>query len=177
MSKRSTACTPLEGVDNCFCGSKYWDWVAVNTYVCHSCGEPFQPSLFDADETPAVTKSGRVLTNADFEALAEEAERGYDVSHLTNAAVRNLLADTPPSPSLLPSHLPRPTSEEPTMTDDIPRPILEGRRTRMPSQASLIDQLTELRRVANRLGLYDAADFLTNGVLADYESRTGESVL
>lgn len=28
------------------------------------------------------TKSGRVLTNADFEALADEAEKGYDVSHL-----------------------------------------------------------------------------------------------
>ncbi len=28
------------------------------------------------------TKTGRVLTDADFEALADEAERGYDVSHL-----------------------------------------------------------------------------------------------
>lgn len=28
------------------------------------------------------TKSGRVLTDADFEALADEAERGYDVEHL-----------------------------------------------------------------------------------------------
>jgi len=28
----------------------------------------------------AVTKTGRVLTEADFEALADEAERGYDVS-------------------------------------------------------------------------------------------------
>lgn len=31
---------------------------------------------------PAVTKTGKVLTDADFEALADEAERGYDVSHL-----------------------------------------------------------------------------------------------
>lgn len=28
------------------------------------------------------TKSGRVLTDADIEALADEAERGYDVEHL-----------------------------------------------------------------------------------------------
>lgn len=28
------------------------------------------------------TKTGRVLTDADIEALAAEAERGYDVSHL-----------------------------------------------------------------------------------------------
>jgi predicted DNA-binding transcriptional regulator YafY len=32
-----------------------------------------------------VTKTGRVLTDADFEALADEAERGYDVSHLDPA--------------------------------------------------------------------------------------------
>ena len=29
-----------------------------------------------------VTRTGRVLTNADIDALAQEAERGYDVSHL-----------------------------------------------------------------------------------------------
>jgi hypothetical protein len=29
-----------------------------------------------------VTKSGRVLTDADIQELADEAERGYDVSHL-----------------------------------------------------------------------------------------------
>ena len=28
------------------------------------------------------TKTGKVLTDADIEALADEAERGYDVSHL-----------------------------------------------------------------------------------------------
>ena len=28
------------------------------------------------------TRSGKVLTNADIEALADEAERGYDVSRL-----------------------------------------------------------------------------------------------
>jgi hypothetical protein len=34
-------------------------------------------------EVVAVTKSGRQMTHRDFEALADEAERGYDVSHLT----------------------------------------------------------------------------------------------
>jgi hypothetical protein len=34
------------------------------------------------DRTQLVTKSGKVLTDADIEALADEAERGYDVSHL-----------------------------------------------------------------------------------------------
>jgi len=29
-----------------------------------------------------VTSTGRVLTDADFEALADEAERGYDITHL-----------------------------------------------------------------------------------------------
>jgi hypothetical protein len=28
------------------------------------------------------TKSGRILTDADIQALADEAERGYDVEHL-----------------------------------------------------------------------------------------------
>jgi hypothetical protein len=32
--------------------------------------------------TSYVTKSGRVLTDEDIEALADEAERGYDVSNL-----------------------------------------------------------------------------------------------
>jgi hypothetical protein len=31
---------------------------------------------------PAVTKTGQVLTDEDFEALADEAERGYDVERL-----------------------------------------------------------------------------------------------
>jgi hypothetical protein len=35
-----------------------------------------------ADEGPFITKTGKVLTDADIEALADEAERGYDVSRL-----------------------------------------------------------------------------------------------
>ena len=27
---------PVEGIDRCYCGSKYWD-----ENVCHSCGEKF----------------------------------------------------------------------------------------------------------------------------------------
>jgi hypothetical protein len=36
-------------------------------------------------DDPIVTKSGRVLTDTDIEALAAEAEQGYDVSHLPPA--------------------------------------------------------------------------------------------
>jgi hypothetical protein len=35
------------------------------------------------NDEPIVTKTGKVLTDADIEALVEEAERGYDVSKLT----------------------------------------------------------------------------------------------
>lgn len=53
------------------------------------CGLVARDELFaligyeDDDEVVAVTKTGRKMTHADFEALADEAERGYDVSHLT----------------------------------------------------------------------------------------------
>lgn len=44
---------------------------------------PHRVTVIDAALTaPYVTKTGRVLTDADIEALADEAERGYDVSHL-----------------------------------------------------------------------------------------------
>lgn len=33
-------------------------------------------------DCPMVTKTGRILTEADVAALADEAERGYDVTHL-----------------------------------------------------------------------------------------------
>ena len=33
------AVTPVEGVDRCYCGSKYWDGL-----TCHSCGEHFKPA-------------------------------------------------------------------------------------------------------------------------------------
>jgi hypothetical protein len=39
-------------------------------------------AIIDEHNATYVTKTGRVLTAADIEALAEEAERGYDVSHL-----------------------------------------------------------------------------------------------
>jgi hypothetical protein len=36
----------------------------------------------DTADPPLVTKTGKVLTDEDIEALADEAEQGYDVSHL-----------------------------------------------------------------------------------------------
>ena len=40
-------------------------------------------------EGPWVTKTGKVLTDADIEALADEAEQGYDVSHLKGKPSRS----------------------------------------------------------------------------------------
>lgn len=37
---------------------------------------------------PLRTKTGKILTDADIEALADEAERGYDVSHLKPRPVK-----------------------------------------------------------------------------------------
>lgn len=42
------------------------------------------------------TKSGRVLTDADIEALADEAERGYDVSHLKARQDKRYSRPVPP---------------------------------------------------------------------------------
>ena len=39
-------------------------------------------------EKPIVTKTGKVLTDADIEALADEAEAGYDVTHLKPLKIR-----------------------------------------------------------------------------------------
>ena len=41
------------------------------------------------------TKSGRVLTNADIEALADEAEQGYDVEHLAKKTGRPRMGSAP----------------------------------------------------------------------------------
>src|SRR6266511_101569 len=41
------------------------------------------------------TKSGRVLTDADIEALADEAERGYDVARLATRPGRPLIGSAP----------------------------------------------------------------------------------
>lgn len=44
---------------------------------------PSEPTVDYCDEhKPLVTKSGRIMTDAEVEALAEEAERGYDISQL-----------------------------------------------------------------------------------------------
>jgi CRISPR-associated endonuclease/helicase Cas3 len=48
------------------------------------------------EEKPYRTKSGRVLTDADIEGLADEAERGYDVEELkTRRRGRPLLGTAP----------------------------------------------------------------------------------
>jgi hypothetical protein len=39
-------------------------------------------AALDPEQKPYRTKSGRVLTDAEIEALADEAERGYDIDHL-----------------------------------------------------------------------------------------------
>lgn len=46
----------------------------------------------DEDE-PLVTKTGKVLTDADIEELADEAEAGYDVEHLRNQPSRREMTD------------------------------------------------------------------------------------
>ena len=41
------------------------------------------------------TKTGRVLTEVDLEALADEAERGYDVEHLAKKPGRPRMGSAP----------------------------------------------------------------------------------
>jgi hypothetical protein len=40
------------------------------------------------EQQPYVTKTGKVLSDAEIETLADEAERGYDVSHLKESVRR-----------------------------------------------------------------------------------------
>lgn len=61
-------------------------WWASLAYVDGAHG---RPSRWSAEEQELlhrafghVTKTGKVLTDADIEALADEAERGYDVSKI-----------------------------------------------------------------------------------------------
>ena len=49
--------------------------VADDMSSCRKCGKVFS-------HPPLRTKSGKVLTDDDIQALADEAEAGYDVSHL-----------------------------------------------------------------------------------------------
>ena len=44
----------------------------------------------EAASKPIKTKTGKVLTDADIYALADEAERGYDISHLKHRLPRKL---------------------------------------------------------------------------------------
>lgn len=53
----------------------------------------------EADEAPYITKTGKVLTDADIEALADEAERGYDISKLKPRSQASLrpVSEEPPA--------------------------------------------------------------------------------
>ena len=61
------------------CGAKPGD--KCTTPSGKTTPEPHMTRQTEADK-PIVTKTGKVLTDADIEALADEAEAGYDVSHL-----------------------------------------------------------------------------------------------
>ncbi len=61
-------------------------------YLRHGGGTDWGIVTFD-DECPdhgeqeeIRTKSGRLMTNDEFERLADEAEQGYDISHLIDPA-------------------------------------------------------------------------------------------
>jgi hypothetical protein len=51
------------------------DWNHPNADAIADLGHPTK-------DEPRTTKTGRVLTDADFEQLADEAEQGYDVDHV-----------------------------------------------------------------------------------------------
>lgn len=72
----------------------------------------FGPRVY-AVEPSYVTKTGKVLTDEDLEKLADEAERGYDVSHLKDRGDRLLARDwgdawdsLPEAPDLVPKPCP-----------------------------------------------------------------------
>jgi hypothetical protein len=48
---------------------------------------------YPAWQQPLVTRTGRVLTGADVQALADEAERGYDIAELTREQGRAMLGE------------------------------------------------------------------------------------
>lgn len=50
-------------------------------------------------DEPLVTRSGRTMTDDEVEALADEAERGYDVSHLAIAPDRRSALKSSASPA------------------------------------------------------------------------------
>jgi hypothetical protein len=53
----------------------------------HGAGEVVAVDSAEAGKA-FVTKSGRVLTEADIKALADEAERGYDLEQIRSGRVR-----------------------------------------------------------------------------------------
>jgi hypothetical protein len=62
----------------------------LDRYIDHIQGDlnVIVKRLFDQTDDPIVTKTGKVHTDVDVKASADEAERGYQVSHLENARNR-----------------------------------------------------------------------------------------
>lgn len=59
-------------------------WLSVTSYVEITANND-EDFLADAEieQPPLVTRTGKVLTDADIEALADEAEAGYDLDRIT----------------------------------------------------------------------------------------------
>lgn len=68
---------------------------------CHACGTK-EPNLviLEAPGNTYTTKSGKVLTDADIEALADEAERGYNVEKLKDKPNRRAPVNSDTWPKL-----------------------------------------------------------------------------
>lgn len=86
------------------------EWlVTVNgKRLCLDHGYEYEQARPKPDQGPFVTKTGRVLTEGDIEALADEAERGYDVEHLRDkplrerlTQLRNVVENIQPEPTQL----------------------------------------------------------------------------
>lgn len=82
---------------------------------------------------PLTTKTGKVLTDSDIQALADEAEKGYDVSHL--------LGVVEPEEQLAMEGMP--TSPP---SDRDPRPYEEARDRLAQAQAITQERLRDLRK-------------------------------
>lgn len=72
------------------CSGRHWfayrGWVGTSSPTCTRWGCDAPNPRYDRDRDPkavvARTRTGRTLTSADLDALADEAERGYDVEKM-----------------------------------------------------------------------------------------------
>jgi hypothetical protein len=103
-----TTCTPINGIDHCVCGWTYWDSEDKGkTFICGSCGKPFQPSLFpdepswwasaslSAETVKRVNDSGNGFT-------PDDAPDDSQVAALTHAAVASAIRDLQNDPDYEP---------------------------------------------------------------------------